>query len=61
MAGIYISFDGLVTWIAKKVRMIQDLWMYMDDSFGIDDEGNLTLYGKYDREMPMNQVKLLML
>ena len=48
-------------WIAKKVRMILDLWIYMDDLFGIDDEGNLTWYVKYNREMPMNQVKLLML
>jgi len=59
--GIYISFDSLVMWIAKKVRMILDLWTYMDDSFRINDKGNLTWYDKYDREMPTNQVKLLML
>jgi len=59
--GIYISFDGLMMWIAKKVRMILDLWTYMDDLFGIDDKRNLIWYDKYDREMPTNQVKLLML
>lgn len=46
-AGIYISFDGLVTWITKKVKMILELWTYMDDSFGIDGEQNLVWYHKY--------------
>ena len=46
-AGIYISFDGLVTWIAKKVKLILDLWTYMDDSFGIDEYGNVVWYHHY--------------
>lgn len=46
-AEIYISFDGLITWIAKNVKMILDLWTYMADSFGIDEEGNLVWYHKY--------------
>ena len=33
----------------------------MDDSFGIDEEGNLVWYHKYEKHMPMNQVKLLSL
>jgi hypothetical protein len=60
-AAIYISFDGLVTWIAKRVKLILELWTYMDDSFGIDEEGNLMWYHKYGRNMPVNQVKLLSL
>jgi hypothetical protein len=60
-AGIYISFDGLVTWIARNVRMIADLWTYMDDSFGIEEEGNIVWYQQYGKYMPRNQVKLLSL
>lgn len=33
----------------------------MDDSFGIDDGGNLVWYYKYEKHMPRNQVKLLSL
>jgi hypothetical protein len=59
--GIYISFDGLVTWIARKVKLILDVWTYMDNSFGIDDEGNMMWYQPYEKHMPANQVKLLSL
>jgi hypothetical protein len=60
-AGIYISFDGLVTWIAKNVRVIPDIWTYMDDSFGIDEEGNVVWYDHYQKYLPQNQAKLLSL
>jgi hypothetical protein len=33
----------------------------MDDSFGIDEEGNVLWYHKYEKYMPANQVKLLSL
>jgi len=59
--GIYISFDGLVTWITKNVRLIPDLWTYMDDSFRIDEYGNTIWYQKYEKHMPESQVKLLSL
>jgi hypothetical protein len=59
--GIYISFNGLVTWIAQKIELIEDLWTYMDDSFGIDEEGNLVWYHRYEKHMPASQVKLLSL
>jgi hypothetical protein len=39
-AGIYITFDGLVMWLAKNERIISDLWTYMDDSFRIDEYVN---------------------
>lgn len=60
-AGIYISFDGLVTWIARNNRLIQDLWIYMDDSFRIDKYRNTVWYHHYRKNMPKNQVKLLSL
>jgi hypothetical protein len=46
--GIYISFHGLITWIAWMIKLIENLWAYMDDSFGID-EGNVVWYHKYDQ------------
>lgn len=39
--GIYISFHGLMTWIARYIKLIEDLWAYMDDSFGVDEDGNV--------------------
>jgi hypothetical protein len=59
--GIYISFDGLVTWIARNIKFIPDLWTYMDDSFGIDDNRNMVWYHLYNKHMPGNQVQLLSL
>lgn len=59
--GVYIAFDGLVTWIAKNKRTIPDLWTYMDDSFGIDECRNKRWYHQYGKDMPANQVKLLSL
>jgi hypothetical protein len=60
-AGIFISFDGLVTWIAKNERAIPDLWTYMDDSFGIDESGSEKWYHQYGKNLPTNQMKLLFL
>lgn len=59
--GIYISFHGLMTWIARYIKLIENLWAYIDDSFGIDEDGNVVWYHKYDQWMPGNQVKLLSL
>jgi len=33
----------------------------MDDSFGVDEEGNMVWYHKYDQWMPSSQVKLVSL
>jgi hypothetical protein len=59
--GIFISFDSLVTWIAKEIKEIPYLGAYSDDSFGVDEEGNSTWYDKYSRSMPERQVRLLSL
>ena len=61
LPGIYISFNRLMTWIAKRIILIDNLWTYMDDSFGIDEEENLTWYHKYKKDVLVNQVKLLSL
>ena len=57
---IYISFQGLVTWITRNVKFIVNFWIYMDNFFEID-EGNMTWYQPYEKCMPANQVKLLSL
>jgi hypothetical protein len=43
------------------IVLIESLWEYMDNSFGIDEEGNVIWYHKYDQWMLSNQVKLLSL
>jgi len=50
-----------VTWIAKNICLILNLWTYMDNSFGINEEGNVVWYQKYERYIPESQVKLLSL
>jgi hypothetical protein len=40
---IFISVNSLIAWIAKHVKEIDDL-IYVDDSFGVDEEDNLVLY-----------------
>lgn len=52
---------ALVSWIAKKIRKIELLCTYADDSFGLDLADNLTFYPPYCKFMPSNQVKLLQL
>ncbi|KAJ7509724.1 hypothetical protein B0H11DRAFT_1702246 [Mycena galericulata] len=52
---------GLILWIALHEREIMDLFAYVDDNFGIEDEGELTFYSGYQKFMPTKQVKLLQL
>ena len=59
--AIFIAFNSLVTWIAKNIKFIPYLGAYSDDSFGIDQSGNLIPYKKYNKLMPEQQVKLLCL
>ena len=59
--AIFIAFYSLVTWIAKNIKFIPYLGAYSDDSFGIDQSGNLIPYKKYNKLMPEQQVKLLRL
>lgn len=47
--GIYISFNGLVMWIARNVKAIDNLWTYMDDFFGVNEEDSMVWYHKYDQ------------
>jgi hypothetical protein len=55
---IFISVNSLVAWVTKYVKAIDDL-IYVDDSFGVDEEGNLVLYLPYGERYPSQQVRLL--
>ncbi|KAH7903895.1 hypothetical protein BJ138DRAFT_1188331 [Hygrophoropsis aurantiaca] len=58
---VWISFICLVIWIAIFVKYIEDLKVYMDDSFSFDFDGNFQFYPPYNAYYPKKQVKLLML
>ena len=60
-AGIFISFDSLVAWIAKNVKLIQFILDYMDDSSGCNKKGDTMFYPPYARNLPTDQCRLLLL
>jgi hypothetical protein len=55
---IFISVNSLVAWVAKNVKQIEDL-IYVDDSFGVDEEGSLVMYSPYSEEYLSQQTALL--
>ena len=57
----YTAFMGLVLWIAIFVKFISDLFGYIDDNFGFDEEGNVLWYEPYQCYYPTKQTKLLQL
>ena len=57
---IFISLNSLVAWIARYQRDIEDL-VYVDDSFGVEEVGNITRYEPYGEEFPTQQTRLLQL
>src|SRR6202522_835888 len=59
--ALFISFNSLVTWVAKNEYEILDLGTYSDDSFGIELSKNVTYHEPYRRLMPSNKIKLLQL
>src|SRR6202522_4516011 len=57
----YTAFMGLVLWIAIFIKLLVDLFGYIDDNFGFDEEGNVIWYGPYQCYYPAKQTKLLLL
>jgi hypothetical protein len=55
----WCSFIGLVCWIAVFIKLIEDLFAYMDDHFSWDELGHLRYYRPYNRRMPDKQARLL--
>jgi hypothetical protein len=60
-AAIFIAFNSLVAWIAKRKRGIHNLVTYIDDSSGFDYEGDLLHYEPYGSPFPRHQTLLLQL
>ncbi|KZP33130.1 hypothetical protein FIBSPDRAFT_906963 [Athelia psychrophila] len=61
LTGLWGTFFGLVIWAAIFVRFIEDLLAYVDDSFRVDLEENMTYYAPYSKLLPTKQAKLLVL
>jgi hypothetical protein len=57
--AIFISFNSLVTWIAKYVKGLTYLATYVDDSFGCDMAGRTLYYEPYQCVLPALQKRLL--
>jgi hypothetical protein len=57
----YTAFMGLVLWIAIFVKLLADLFGYIDDNFSFDEEGNVTWYEPYRCYYPSKQTSLLQL
>jgi hypothetical protein len=57
----YTAFMGLVLWIAIFVKLLEDLFGYIDDNFSFEEEGNVTWYQRYQCYYPAKQVGLLRL
>ena len=55
----YTAFMGLVLWIAIFIKMIMDLFGYIDNNFSFDEEGNVMWYEPYQCYYPTKQTKLL--
>ena len=48
----YTAFMGLVLWIVIFVKFLADLFGYIDDNFGFDEEGNVLWYEPYQCYSP---------
>jgi hypothetical protein len=57
----YTAFMGLVLWMAIFVKLISDLFGYIDDNFSFDEKGNVMWYEPYHCYYPTKQTKLLQL
>ena len=59
--AIFIAFNSLVTWIAKKKRGIPFITTYLDDSSGCAWSDDVTFYPPYSCNLPTPQARLLSL
>ena len=56
---IWISLNGLVTWIARYLKDIPRLLVYSDDSYSIVKASSLVKYEPFNKFMPADQVTLM--
>jgi hypothetical protein len=59
--GVFISFNSLVAWIAKNVKLIPYISGYINNSSGCNLKGDTLYYEPYGKDMPTDQCRLLML
>ena len=58
--AIFIAVNALIAWAARHEKSVDNL-IYVDDSFGVEEENNKEWYTPYQRELPQQQVQLLKL
>lgn len=58
--AIFTSVNALVAWIAKIEQEIEAL-LYINDSFGVDEEGKVLWYAPYEKSFLEQQTRLLQL
>ena len=56
-----MAFMGLVLWIVIFIKFISDLFGYINNNFGFDEEGNVMWYEPYHCYYLTKQAKLLKL
>ena len=61
MGVLFIAFNSLVAWIAKRVKGIRYMGNYIDDSSGCGLKEDFALYEPYQKRYPRDQVTLLRL
>ena len=55
----WTAFMGLVLWIAIFIKLLTDLFGYIDDGFSFDEEGRVLWYEPYGCYYPAKQTQLL--
>jgi hypothetical protein len=58
---LFWTFMSLVLWIARHVKQITDLFVYIDDCFSFEDASSLSFYPPYNCSLPTKQTRLLLL
>ncbi|KAJ7856964.1 hypothetical protein B0H14DRAFT_3448166 [Mycena olivaceomarginata] len=58
---LWNSLMGLVLWVAIHVDLIRDIFAYVDDLFGWDEEESFHWYSRYEQMMPSKEVAVLQL
>lgn len=58
---IWASVMGLVIWIATFVKLLVDVFCYVDDTYGWELKENMTYYPPYQKKVPTKQAHLLFL
>jgi hypothetical protein len=57
--SIWISFNSLVTWIARYIKGNDNLLVYVDDSFKVARTSSYIFYEPFNKLMPKDQVELM--